>query len=256
MIAIVMTYFNRPQQLEKTLKTIDRSTVKDKLVVVVDDGDIKPLIPPVSYPIEILTTKNKRWVNPEPAYNTGIFHVLDRCEILMIQNAECYHAGDVIRYAKENITQENYISFGCFSLDQQTTSQEHNIHKLLNSTGATRDGQLAWYNHPIHRPVGYDFCMAVTKENMIRLNGFDERLSAGCGYGDDYLIYRVKLLGLKIEITETPFVVHQWHYNTPVPGNKPALIDMNRRLFEQLKKEKTVKAIRFYTYEQDMNTLI
>ena len=247
MIAIVTTYFDRPHQLRQTLLTIERSKVKDKFVVVVDDcSSLKPEIPEVNFPVHVIRTKNKSWTNPEPAYNAGIFYALDKCDVMVIQNAECYHAGDVLTYAKNNITDENYISFGCFSIDKETTFKDHNIHEIVNKTGASHDGQIAWYNHPIYRPVGYDFCTAISKKNMIRLNGFDERLSEGCGYGDDYLLYRIKLMGLSVEITESPFVVHQWHYDCPVPENKAALVKENRWLFELLKKEKTVKAVRFY----------
>ena len=245
MIAIVMTYWNRPSQLAETLKSINQSEVADKHVVIVDDCSTRlPEIPEVNYPITILKTVDKWWTNPEPAYNLGIDFALTFADKIIIQNAECYHVGDVIKYAVDNINDNNYISFGCFSIDEHTTFVKHDIKSLLNNVGASRDGQNAWYNHPVFRPVAYDFCSAITANNMNKLNGFDERLSKGCGYGDDYILYRIKLLGLKVEITEKPFVVHQWHYNSLPLENKAALVAKSKINFGKLRLLNEVKAQR------------
>lgn len=245
MVAVVMTYWNRSFQLCKTLKSIEKTSVKDKHIIIVDDGsDQKPIIPEVDFPVTILNTKDKWWTNPEPAYNLGIDFALGFADKVIIQNAECYHVGDILHYAENNINSKNYISFGCFSINEETTFKEHNIFKLLNEKGASRDGENAWYNHPKHRPVGYDFCSAITADNLKKLNGFDERLSKGCGYGDDYLLYRIKLMGLDVKITSKPFVVHQWHYNNLTPENKGELVQISMDNFEKLKLLNEIKAQR------------
>jgi glycosyltransferase involved in cell wall biosynthesis len=249
-IAIVMTYFDRQFQLERTLKSIKTSHT-DFEVIIVDDNSPKPIIvPETNFPVFVHRFRDKIWNNSEPVYNTGIIHALRHgAEIIIVQNAECFHIGDVIEYAS-HVTDEKYISFGCYSIDEQTTFEDHNVHSVIraNDYGASRNGQNAWYNHPIHRPVGYDFCAAMTRTTMMRLNGYDERLSAGYAYGDNYLIDRVKMLGLQIEITTNPIVVHQWHYSKNYkPKNWESLMEKNRVLYHQLLTENNPRAVHYYT---------
>lgn len=245
-IVIVMTYFERQFQLTKTLESLKSSHHRNFEVVVVDDGSSVDIVHNITeYPVTVLKTQDKKWLNPDPAYNTGLYYAMRlKPDIIMVQNAECYHVGDVISYA-ERVTDETYITFGCFSLDKKTTFKEHNIIELLQkyTNRARNDGELAWYNHPIYRPCAYDFCMAITANNMKKLNGFDERFSAGWAYGDNYLLARVKMLGLRIEITESPLVVHQWHYtNSSRPDSTS-----NLRLYEKLVQERKYRAEHIYT---------
>jgi glycosyltransferase involved in cell wall biosynthesis len=253
-IVIVMTYFERWEQLRQTLKSISNSKHNNFEVVIVDDCSINHLICPFfsDFKLTILRTKGKCWTNPEPAYNIGLNYAMSqKPEIIIIQNAECYHVNDILTYADQHITNENYISFSCFSLDEASTFKPHDITALCmtNEIGASFDGQLSWYNHPLHRPVGYDFCSAISTKNMLTLNGYDERLSNGCGYGDDFLLQRIKMLGLKVVIPAppAPFVAHQWHYNGDVPANKGELVEKNRLLYLQLLREGQPRAEHKYT---------
>lgn len=251
-IVIVATYFNRQFQLNKTLESISKSKHDNFEVVIVDDNSPEDIIlPKYDYPITVLKLTNKRWTNPEPAYNIGIFHALVRnADIVMLQNAECYHVGDVLSYAN-NVTDDNYISFGCYSLNEETTFKDHNISDVIqaNNVGALVNGENSWYNHLVYRDVGYDFCSAITASNIKKLNGYDERFSDGCAYGDDYLIARIKMMGLKIEITENPFVVHQWHYSTPQIENHAELCAKNSLLLIDLVALNEIRAEHIYTQD-------
>jgi glycosyltransferase involved in cell wall biosynthesis len=249
-IVIVMTYFERPHQLGVTLKSIAQSKYNNFEVIIVDDGSRGVLnLPPQPYPVTVLRTVNKDWTNPEPAYNMGLYAgMLKNPDIFMLQNAECYHVGDVVSKAAE-VTDYNYISFGCFSIDERNTFNPHDIvaAMMANPIGASYDGQNAWYNHPVYRPKGYDFCSAITTNNMVRLNGYDEHLAYGCGYGDDYLLARIKMLGLRVDITECPLVVHQWHYGGQPPANKAKLVEHNRMLYETLVQRGETRAFHLVT---------
>jgi glycosyltransferase involved in cell wall biosynthesis len=250
-VVIVMTYFDRLFQLKKTLKSIEKGTYKGLEVVIVDDGNKNPLeLTTHKFPISILTGVKKSWSCSAVAYNKGLyFAMLSNPDVIILQNSECYHVGDVVRKASE-VTDENYLSFSCFSLDEESTKQDHSIEYLIkiNNKGASKDGQNAWYNHPFYRPVGYHFCAAITAKNMRKLNGFEERLMEGVGYEDDNFLSRVKLLGLNVEIPTNPFVVHQWHYTNGIE-NKSQLVEVNRNLHIEILKEKQIKAQHLYTQE-------
>lgn len=255
MIAIVMTYYDRQTQLTRTLQSINPAGHEIEVFVVDDNSPDDIRLPAgLSFPVHVRKLNRHDWTNPEPVYNIGILQALTRRpDIIMIQNAECFHVGPVVDEAAK-VTDSDYISFGCYSIDQETTFGKRDLYDVIreNNTGASRDGQNAWYNHPVHRPVGYDFCAAITTKNMIQLNGFDERFSLGMGYGDDYFLHRVRILGLNVEITSDPFVVHQWHYNGKgVPANKSDLVRRNRALFQVMKTEGETRAQHIFTQNFD-----
>jgi glycosyltransferase involved in cell wall biosynthesis len=245
-----MTYYNRQFQLYRTLRSIEESKHNDFEVIVVDDSSDQPVDRIViSFPVTVLRTKDKKWTNPEPAYNLGLLHALSlNPDIIIVQNAECYHVGDVISYATK-VTDSTYFAFSCFSLNQENTFKEHNIFELAdrNRRPAKYDGDLAWYNHPVYRPNAFDFCVAVTTKNIKLLNGYDERFSDGHAYGDNNLIERVKILGLQIKIPLVPFVAHQWHYDKEHPADYVRLDARNKLLLLEVRKENLYRAKHIYT---------
>ena len=215
MIIVVCTYHNRQESLMRTLESFKHSKEKDFNVVIVDDNskdDIR--LPALPYEVRVIRQRNEPWSgNFVCSMNIGFFYAMDyEPDIIIMQHSECYHKGDVLSYAK-TVTDENYISFGCYALGEAETPDTAEI---INRS-CTQDGQRSWYNHPEIRPVGYNFCSAITTKNLVKLNGFDERFKDGCAYEDNYFLYQIAMLGLKVEITADPIVYHQYH---PVQGNR------------------------------------
>lgn len=234
--------------MANTLLSIGNSLHKDFNVIIVDDASGDNIsLPDVSFPVELIKIKDKYWKNNDVACNTALLAALAHSpDIIIMQNAECKHFGDVITYAAENTTSSNYIPFSCFSLDEHNTfNASCDIPNLIesNKRGVNWDGELGWYNHPVYRNVGYEFCAAITANNIIAINGYDERFMDGWGYGDNYLKYRIQLLGLKFETPESPFVIHQWHYSgISYSPEKNALIRRNKELYAELMGNKEIKA--------------
>jgi glycosyltransferase involved in cell wall biosynthesis len=245
MISIVCTYYNRQFQLTKTLESLRQYDPKDFNVIIVDDCSTEDIIlQKLPYEVTVIKLKDKIYPNSAHVFNIGFNQALkNNPDIIIMQNAECYHVGDILGYAKR-VTEKTYISFGCFSLDEKTTFSDHDIKNLLveknfgstyDGQGASYDGQFAWYNHPVYRRAEVHFCAAITAKNLIKLNGFDERYCFGIAYEDNYFIQQIKNLGLTIEITERPFVVHQWHYYKHlINPDKDQLVEINRKLHSEL----------------------
>lgn len=242
MIIIVATYYQRQEQLVKTLKSLENTSHKDFEVIIVDDcSPDKIILPETSFPVTVIRTENKDWTDRDIPANIGFHEALKRgADIIISQNAECYHVGDVLKYA-ERVTDSTYISFSCFSLSHKDMKMELNEVIANNNRMVKETGGTGWYNHPSHRPVAFDFCAAITRNTLIRLNGFDERFSYGIGYGDDYLVRRVNNLGLKIDIPTYPFVVHQWHYSVSKAAGKDH-VGKNKELFLELENSGQIKA--------------
>ncbi len=240
MTSIVLTYFNRLRQLLNTLDSFDRYD-NDFEVIIVDDGsDLKLSFSARFFPVRVIHLTEKPYFNSGIPFNIGFEEALKSDpDIVILQNAECYHAGDIMGYAEQHLTDSNYIAFPCYSLAENDSLPP----LTMNNRCATSDGDGAWYNHPVYRPVGYHFCAAITAENLRKLNGFDERFKDGHDYEDNYWLYQVKTLGLRVDIPEQPYVFHQWHYSTP---RKRGPVN-NEILYRELSKRGDYRAVHLLT---------
>jgi GT2 family glycosyltransferase len=236
-----MTYYNRNAQLINTLNSFLQYNPQEFFVVVVDDGSPQDVTLPDKLPfsVVVIKMKNKNWTQGDPAYNVGFAYALSKNpDIIITQNAECYHLGDIIAHAKKHVTDSNYIAYGCYSQGKDETPGQ-----FINSKGASFDGESAWYCHPVYRPKPYHFCSAISAGNLRKINGFDERFSFGAGFDDDYLLHQIRSLGLEIYITTQPIVIHQWHEHNPYKGHDEAkLLRKNHLIFLSLIKDNNYRA--------------
>jgi len=229
---IVMAYHDRLSQLKNTLYSIEKSSyAKRTKIVIVDDASSPEHTPnnlTKNLNIQVISVpkESKTWVNPCIAYNIGFTQI--ESDIVIIQNPECYHCGDVLNYVKENLTQENYLSFSCRNLKEPI---KHNIDP--------RQLKGNWYNHPNKgRQTAYHFLSAITRENLEKLNGFDERYGPGYCFDDDEFLVRIKRMGLNVQIVpdDTVYCAHQFHDKTILGGE---IWQRNRRLFEEVTLKET-----------------
>ena len=244
MISIVMTYFNRQAQLTKTLESFKKYNPKEFNVIIVDDNSPEDIIlPQVDFKVEILKLTTRKSVSSSPGYNEGFLLALkSNPDIVIIQNAECYHASDILSKAKE-VNEKTYIAFSCYSLADGEIPET----VVRNDRIALFNGDSAWYNHPEFRPVGFHFCSAITAENLKRINGFDERFMYGIDYDDNYLIHQVRTMGLEVIIPADYFVYHQFHYNVPRPLAGFDNIRNNIEIYNELILKNEFRAVHLIT---------
>lgn len=237
MIAIVATYYDRLPQLIKTIESLKQ--YDDFRFIIVDDGSPEPIS--ITEPfMEVIRLTDKRWFGSCIPYNIGFRRALElNPDIVIIQNAETYHAGDILAHAREHLTDENYIAYPCYSLSESDSIPP----KVLNDYANRYDGDSAWYNHTVYRATGYHFCAAITANNLRRINGFDERFKDGCDWDDNYLLYQVRTLGLRVDIPLEPIVYHQWHYSSIRPRGTAD----NAALYQQLIKGMNYRAAHLIT---------
>lgn len=226
-IGIVIPCYDRETQLRHTLETITKSKHTNYKIIIIDDASPTPLdlsLATDAIEIVVITPAEKKWLCPIVPTNIGVKHLLDKHtpDIIVIQSAECYYVGDVLMYANDHITDDNYIAFGCVNLDRQEMLTDAEIRTIRKDTLSVGWRPL-WYNHPKHNARGLHFCSAMSAATMLALNGLDERFIDGHSYADNDLVRRVKMLEREFIITEYPFVVHQQHsraYRKSLPSNK------------------------------------
>lgn len=211
-ITVVMTYWNRKKQLLKTLESI-KHNVK---IIIVDDcsTDGEDITYLNSENIKIITLKDKTWINPCIPFNIGFKEV--QTDIVILQNAECLHIGDIIQHTLDNIKDGIYLNYSALSIDENLTKRINDgenvqdvIKPILNNRIMEHGGN-GWYNHSIYRSEALNFCSSIKTKNLYELGGFDERFGDGFGYDDFDFINRVRKK-LKVQIIDNPFVIHQHH---------------------------------------------
>lgn len=226
-ISIVMAYYNRKGLLYNTLKSIVKtSCFSEYEVIIVDDdsreeeqidSDMHKEFPFMK--VIRIDKVDKSIVNSCIPYNVGFRYC--QGDIIIIQNPECEHIGDILSYVEKNLTEKNYLSFACYAPDYP--ADQH------------------WYNHPKHRPVYYHFCSAITKTNLQKLGGFDERYAQGYAYEDDEFLERINRLGLQKEIPTKPYVIHHKHSKDYgiTKTERNIKLRRNKALFEVCTKNET-----------------
>ncbi|WP_343680205.1 glycosyltransferase family 2 protein [Chryseobacterium arthrosphaerae] len=278
-ISIVTAYYNRKKLFENTLSSIVSQSPDPSMeleVIAVDDGSdeeerLEDLTEQYPFLKVIRLEKADKWYfNSCIPFNIGFREA--KGDIVILQNPECLHYGDVLKYTQKHINDSNYISFSCFSLGIESTDNLHTLlespeklQKLMadNNVGYIGDGLDCWYNHSVINPKGYHFCAAITKKNLYDLGGFDERFARGIAFDDNEFLHRVKLKGLQIEIIDQPIVLHQNHYQKISYTTDKNLLDdetyqkrlklaeKNRILFELVtKSDKPWRANYFHENEE------
>ncbi len=240
-ISVVMACYNRRSQIEATLNSFALSKHKNLEVIIVDDASsedqrIEGAIPLGSYefPIRIITIQpsEKFWKNPGPAYNIGVKYATK--QVVVLQNAEVAHVGDVLSYIARNIAPKDWISFNCFGLNEEDSKAIQNYitdPSVAYATIASKSSRIGgntvlkndpsgWLNHYEKHFVAYHYCGALFKSDLDRYlaGGFSEEFSTLVGGEDDEFIKRLLFnkFNFKTNVFKegAPFVLHQHHEKT------------------------------------------
>ena len=249
--SIVFSYINRLKQTLNTLNSFQQYYGKyDFEVVIVDDCSdenekldkyITQFPFPIIYKYIDISEKLDR-INPSVPYNIGF--KMSKGQIVLIQNPECYHIGDLLEYISKNLSDTDYFTFSCFTGNSKELSDELILSPLkvndlefLNRNKNTGDGKLNglnWYNHPLARPSKYHFCSAIYRSKLNLIAGFDEEYKDGHSYDDDDFILQIEYnLKLQIQIVEPKFgfVIHQFHERSSFHNSFTSKLEKNKQLY-------------------------
>jgi glycosyltransferase involved in cell wall biosynthesis len=193
-ISLCMTTFNRAPQLAMTLRSIRDQNVPDLEIVLIDDGVDDEITRWVAQSFEVDKYVQLRrpasvdYRNAARPLNIGLR--LTAGEIVILQNAECMHIGDVILPLVSRVTEHNAVFAKCVALDIEGKEEQ-----VYCGTA---------------NPRPYFFCGAMLREHFIRLRGFDEDY-VGYGYEDDDFADRLRREHISFEFADDIVVHHQWH---------------------------------------------
>lgn len=177
---------------------------KDYEVIVVDDGTddqtyrfCENFAAAMNGRASVRYIKNVRepgshYSNPAIPNNIGIKAA--EGDVLIIQNAECMHQGEVIEELTRDVN-----DFNCIfpSVEALTVTNGHSD----------------WYIHSKHSRRPFFFCGSIRRKTLIDLGGFDEDYLF-YGWDDNDMADRLALNGIEYEFRDDIIVKHQWHPNS------------------------------------------
>jgi len=253
-VSIVTAYHNRRNLFIKTLESMSNTEYDDGIeVIAVDDAsdtgqridDLVTTFYHLNLNVVRINPDVKWWTNPCIPNNIGF--EISSGDVVIIQNPECLHLGDVIKYAAENTTINKYIAFGCYALDREKTQRISKVSgsatdAIYNIINPTNDVPLdncpsmnRWYQHSEYSPRCLNFCTSIRSWDLEELGGFDEAYAPGISYDDTEFIRRIHRKEMRVEMVDTPMVIHQCHGYTDYSNKK--LVDMNTNLYHNTEKD-------------------
>jgi GT2 family glycosyltransferase len=251
-VSIVMAYFNRKPQTLETLNGFER-TYSGKYnfeVIIVDDDSneenrLEEDIKQFSFPIKLIViSKEEKMgrINSCIPYNKGFKAA--KGEVIIIQNPECLHIGNLLEYIKLNFKYDSYLSFPCYNSNNYDVNNFikqnieiiniNNIEELTKSFN--QDINIAnfpiWYQHPTIWNKNLHFCTAIDADYLHILGGFDESYKFGVCFEDDSFIFNIKeILKLDIiciDLKDNVGVLHQYHGRSAGCNITSSNIDVNK----------------------------
>jgi hypothetical protein len=233
-VSIIMTHYNRNQQIIHTLQTLQESSYPIDLIEVIcydDRSKIEPLILDLSkfnLNIKLIYAnfeRDENIINPGYSYNNAFKYI--NGEYVIIQNSECLHIGDLISYVVRNLKENTLISFPCWATGNEDISLEifNNRYNTvaLEEIVNTRWHELknfpeelkGWYNEKKLRPECLHFCNAMHINTLKRVGLFNTSIHKFLGFDDNEyaqrLIFNYNLNVIIPDHNYGCFVVHQNH---------------------------------------------
>ena len=234
-ISIVMAYYNRKPQTLETLKGFQKfyAGKYNFEVIIVDDNSndehkLQEDIKQFSYEIKLIEIGEKEKanrVNPGPVYNRGFQEVTG--DVVIIQNPECLHLGNIIKFIENNLVYDRYLVFPCYNSNNYEVNkfiyeniENINIKTIEQQTKHMNLDEVygkfpVWYQHPKIHDKQLHFCSAISSEYLQMISGFSDIYKDGVCFEDDDLLFKIKNY-LKLNVISVPVdsdcgVVHLYH---------------------------------------------
>jgi hypothetical protein len=232
--SILLPYYNRPELRSTFLSFIHHySNRNDFEIIIIEDS--KNVID-VCFHDKLITIidefKNKLNIkhiidrkesyNPSSKFNLGFKNSMGK--FIVVSNPEIFHAVNILKSFDMffEIHSNDYIVCSCKSMI---------FGKQIQSYEDMAKGEFKeWYQHPKYRNALFHFCSALSRENYIKIGGFDERYCNGVGFDDNSFLERIKRNNIEIFTDDSLITYHLEHDKTYLDNIKN-LIEKNRQLF-------------------------
>jgi glycosyltransferase involved in cell wall biosynthesis len=248
-VSVIAAFYNRIDYLKLVLAGFERQTEKNFELIIADDGskvdvvnELKKIIPKHSFAIQHIWQEDKGF-RKNKILNKAI--TSSDSDYLIFIDADCVPHREFIKghliFKNENIA----LTGRRVNLSEKITIQlspDNNLLLLIKDGlfGKSVDVEkglylqnyflLKFFNRKNRGLLGCNF--SAFKDDLIRINGFDERYEAPSIGEDSDIQFRLELSGVKIKsINHAAVQYHLFHEIQERPQK-------NLDLFEQVKKDK------------------
>jgi hypothetical protein len=163
--------------------------------------------------------------NSAKKYNVGFKNSTG--QFMVLSNPETFHEVDILSGFDEefSINPNSYIICSCRAMTFAKPS--------IDTFEEYRNSQFfRWYQHSRMNNRCLHFCSALSRENFIRVGGFDERYCSGIAYEDDSFRHRVQANGIPFVLRDDLIVIHIEHERGYLEQNQ-LLYAFNGNLWSQ-----------------------
>ena len=252
-----MASHNRKQQLLNSLRAINllKGNVPIEVIIVDDnpaDKVSRKELKQFNFPVIYKIRKDRQ--RQDPVIPNNMAFDMAQGDVIIMSCAEILMVENVIKHAWENTTDKNYLCYGVYTFnfdqlyyvnalkwdDPLVLNKIKDLASQLSERFFIAGESPGWYIHTKHRPHALPFCSALTRVNMEKLSGYDERFQYGVGSADVDFLRRVVDLGLEVSIHDHPLTIHQPHQMTDYTDQ--AMVQLNLDLLNQLTATHNIKA--------------
>ena len=256
-VSVIISFYNHIHYLKLLLAGFDRQTFKDFEVIIADDGSRKQVVQQIeeimndySFPIRHLWQEDKGF-RKNKIYNTAIMAASS--DFLIFIDGDCIPHKDFVKEHYLNKEPNCCATGRRVNLSGKITIRltPAKVRKgfldkslgllfydsMVNTTDSAEKGiylRSRFLRKLINKKSrGLLGCnMSIHKEDILAINGFDERYEAPSIGEDTDIQYRLELAGVKIKsLNNIAVQYHLYHKLLPRPQE-------NLDLFEQVKKER------------------
>ena len=213
--SIVFPYIFRSGQLHNTLMSFihhyrDR---KDYEVIIVEDVKNKEDVSEHALLLKVINSfkdkiniklveSNFKGINPAPLFNLGVEH--SQGKYVVITNPEGFHYENILKGLDIHFSKrDGYVVCSCLNITE---------YEMFSKNFADfKFKPHSWYQHTQNRNALFHFCSSMSKENYLKIGGFDERFADGYCYDDDDFRETVKRNNIPFIVDDLLLTLHQAH---------------------------------------------
>jgi hypothetical protein len=198
-ISIVIAYQYDKEKLIKALDIFDEKYSKYKFEVVIIEFNSKDKFTrddmnSFNFEINYFQIINKECINIGMAYNIGFKKATG--DIIIFQNSECIHIGNILEFTLRNLKPQYYFNFNCYE-----------INYIDNIIKSNKQGLNYIKRNFVPKNDNLHFCNAIYKSKLYEIGGFDIKFKNGYSSEQKQLYIIIKnILRLKIINVSTNYV--------------------------------------------------
>jgi len=204
--SIIIPSFNRDNLLKHTLNSYTRQTIfKDIEIIVVDDFPFTDSCQNLckQYNVNFISTKrnNSDWRGPCISINIGVKKAT--ADIIVITNAEMYILDNNSLENLINMVNKNDLFYSTASFIKDDDG------RFLNGLESNNIFNGDINNFPNLRNT-LPFFMAIRKDIVFEIRGYDEEFCNGVGADDRDFVERIQKYGCSMKVSDSK-IIHLYH---------------------------------------------